>query len=89
MLIEVSKNKIPESDVIYEAEKVKVSKIKNTELTVGSYKDPYYKGEKEPAGYSENYIAEFISGNVGYRIKSENISQEEFIKILLSMPCFQ
>lgn len=31
LLIEVSKNKIPESDVIYEAEKVKVSKIKNTE----------------------------------------------------------
>lgn len=89
LYIEVSKNKIPESDTVYSYETTEKSKIGNTELTIGFYKAPYYDGEEEPTGYSEYFVAEFMVDNVGYRIKSENLSQEDFIKILTSIPVFQ
>ncbi|MDO5716937.1 MAG: hypothetical protein Q4Q17_03980 [Tissierellia bacterium] len=89
LYIEVSKNKIPESDILYSYETSEKSKISNTELTIGFYKAPYYDGKKEPAGYSECFVAEFMMDNVGYRVKSENLSQDDFIKILTSLPVFQ
>lgn len=89
LYIEVSKNKIPQSDTLYLYETTEKSKIGNTELTIGFYKAPYYDGKKEPAGYSECFFAEFMVDNVGYRVKSENLSQNDFIKILTSLPVFQ
>ena len=86
LLIEVSKDELPVADVLYSFDKVEVSKVKKNELTVGVYKAPYYDGDSKPAGYINQYIAEFIIDNVGYRIISENLSQEEFIKVLISMP---
>lgn len=89
LFVEVSKNKIPQADVIYNYDATEISKIKDYELTVGLYKMPYYEGNSEPAGHSEKYIAEFTIHNVGYRIISENLTQKEFIQVLLSMPVFQ
>lgn len=89
LYIEVSKNKIPASDIIYSYKTTKKSKIGNTELTIGFYKAPYYESTKEPMGYSKHFVAEFIADNVGYRIKSENLSQKDFIKILISLPIFK
>lgn len=89
LLIEVSKDELPVADVLYSFDKVEVSKAKKNELTVGVYKAPYYDGDSKPAGYINQYIAEFIIDNVGYRIISENLSQEEFIKVLISMPVFE
>ena len=89
LLIEVSKDELPVADVLYSFDKVEVSKVKKNELTVGVYKAPYYDGDSKPAGYINQYIAEFIIDNVGYRIISENLSQEEFIKVLISMPVFE
>lgn len=89
LYIEVSKNKIPQSDTFYSYETTEKSKINDTELTIGFYKAPYYNGKKEPAGYSECFVAEFMVENVGYRVKSENLSQNDFIKILTSLPVFQ
>lgn len=48
-----------------------------------------YEEDSEPAGHSEKYIAEFTIHDVGYRIISENLTQKEFIQVLLSMPVFQ
>ncbi len=89
LYIEVSKNKIPESDTVYSYKTTKKSKIGNIELTIGFYNAPYYKSSKECVGYSKHFVAEFIADNVGYRIKSENLSQEDFIKILTSISIFQ
>ncbi|MDO5734480.1 MAG: hypothetical protein Q4P08_05050 [Eubacteriales bacterium] len=89
LYIEVSKNKIPESDTLYLYETTEKSKISNTELRIGFYKAPYYEGKKEPAGYTECFVAEFMIDNVGYRVRSENLSQTDFIRVLTSLPVFQ
>lgn len=88
LLVEASKDDIPASDVGYIFETTKLSKIKDIELVIGGFNSPYYNGGTEPVGYSEIYVAEFIINNVGYRIKSQNLTQAEFIEVLTSMPVF-
>lgn len=34
-------------------------------------------------GYYDVYIAEFMLNDIGYYIKSENLTQEEFVNVLL------
>ncbi|MDE5823741.1 MAG: hypothetical protein K2H91_03525 [Lachnospiraceae bacterium] len=89
LIIEVSKNKVPESDTSYSFDTSEISYIGTYQITVGLYKKPYYNQESRSEGYIETYVAEFLIDGVGYRIISENLSQDEFVNVLLSIPLFQ
>lgn len=89
LIIEVSKNKVPESDISYSFDTTEISYIGTYQITVGLYKKPYYNQESRLEGYIETYVAEFLIDGVGYRIISENLSQDEFVNVLLSIPLFQ
>ncbi len=88
LCIEVSKDKLPETDTVYEYETTVESAIGDVALTIGFYEAPYYDGGTGPAGYSEYFVAECVVDGVGYRVKSKNISQEDFIKVVTSLPVF-
>ena len=59
------------------------------EKRIGAYQSPYYEGGDQPAGYVPCYVAEFMDQDVGYRVRSENLTQQEFIDVLHSLPVFQ
>ncbi len=89
LVIEVSKHKLPQSDVLYHYDTTEASTLQSIPLTIGAYQYPYYEGGDQPAGYVPCYVAEFMDQDVGYRVKSENLTQQEFIDVLHSLPVFQ
>lgn len=89
LVIEVSKHKLPQSDVLYHYDTTEASTLQSIPLTIGAYQSPYYEGGDQPAGYVPCYVAEFMDQDVGYRVRSENLTQQEFIDVLHSLPVFQ
>lgn len=89
LVIEVSKHKLPQSDVLYHYDTTEASTLQSIPLTIGAYQSPYYEGGNQPAGYVPCYVAEFMDQDVGYRVRSENLTQQEFIDVLHSLPVFQ
>ncbi len=89
LVIEVSKHKLPQSDVLYHYDTTEASTLQSIPLTIGAYQSPYYEGSDQPAGYVPCYVAEFMDQDVGYRVRSENLTQQEFIDVLHSLPVFQ
>ncbi len=89
LVIEVSKHKLPQSDVLYHYDTTEASTLQSIPLTIGAYQSPYYEGGDQPAGYVPCYVAEFMDQDVGYRVRSENLTQQEFIDVLRSLPVFQ
>ena len=79
LVIEVSKHKLPQSDVLYHYDTTEASTLQSIPLTIGAYQSPYYEGGDQPAGYVPCYVAEFMDQDVGYRVRSENLTQQEFI----------
>ena len=89
LVIEVSKHKLPQSDVLYHYDTTEASTLQSIPLTIGAYQSPYYEGGDQTAGYVPCYVAEFMDQDVGYRVRSENLTQQEFIDVLHSLPVFQ
>ncbi len=89
LVIEVSKHKLPQSDVLYQYDATEASTLQSIPLTIGAYQSPYYEGGDQPVGHVPCYVAEFMEQDVGYRVRSENLSQQEFIDVLCSLPVFQ
>ncbi len=88
--IEVEKGGLPIQCALYMTDKETSSNINGVEIAVGHRSMSYgpYVGEgegKTPAGYYDVYIAEFMHNNIGYHITSDNLTQEEFINVLLSI----
>jgi hypothetical protein len=85
--LEVSKERLPKADCFYIADNEKVSNINGHEVSVGYCVMTYgpYDENKNPSGYYDVYFADFIHEGTGYRIRASNLSQEEFIDILLSI----
>jgi hypothetical protein len=90
LTIEVGKGEVPFQCGLYFTESDTPSNINGNEVFVGYNKMSYgpYIGSGEqrtPAGYYDIYLAEFIYKGVGYFIEGENLTQEEFVNILLSI----
>ena len=95
LFIEVGKGEVPFQCGLYLAESETPSNIKGNEVFVGYHRmnyGPYtYSGDVKspetriPAGYYDVYFAEFMYNGVGYYVEAENLSQEEFVEILLSL----
>ena len=79
--VKVAKGELPFQCSLYETESKALSYINDTEIVVGHCKS----SNVTPEVYFDVYIAEFIYKDVGYYIKSENLTQEEFISVLLSI----
>lgn len=84
--VKVSKGKLPITCVILTSDTTINSDINGVEIGVGYLKQGYnYDNNGKPEGYTDVYMAEFLYKGIGYEITSNNISQEEFIKVLLSI----
>ena len=86
--IEVSKEKLPIQCAMYLNDEEIASDINGIKLAVGYCRmdyGPYSEKDKTPAGYYDVYVAEFMYKNIGYYVQSENLTQEEFINVLLSI----
>ncbi len=84
--VKVSKGKLPITCVILTSDTKVDSNINGVKIGVGHSKIGYnYNDNGKPEGYTDSYLAEFMYKGIGYQINSNNISQEEFIKVLLSI----
>lgn len=86
LLIEVTRDKLPVQDAVYVFAEQEASTVGECTITVGRYRKPY---GSDPNTYADQYVAEFMEGSVGYHVWSANLTQEEFIRVLLSLPVFQ
>jgi hypothetical protein len=77
--ITTAKGTIPNSDIIFFFDKENASKIKEITVNVG-YQPKEINDQK-----IDVYCAQFMYNNVGYYIESQCLTQEEFIKVLLSI----
>lgn len=66
----------------------RLSTINGYEILLGTFTTS--DKNKDPASKDHvHYAASFTANNVTYQITSDNLSQKEFVKILLSMPVFE
>jgi len=79
--VKVAKGELPFQCSLYETESKSLSFINDTEIIVGHCQ----LSNVTPEVYIDVYVAEFMYKDVGYHIKSENLTQEEFISVLLSI----
>lgn len=88
LVIEVDKGRLPIQCALYLTDTETPSNINGVEVVVGycsmSY-GPYIGEDKTPTGYYDIYIAEFMHNNIGYYIESANLTQEEFVNVLMSI----
>lgn len=86
--VSVSKGKLPLTDTVIDFDKAQESTLNGISLHLGysavEY-GPYDEKTKEAAGTFDEYVAEFMKDGIGYRIISQNLTQEEFIHALLSI----
>jgi hypothetical protein len=91
VFITAAKNAVPFRCYLISTDKIP-SMIHGVEVTAGHKKMPYGPftvtppGQANtPAGYYDLYIAEFVVDGIGYSIRSNNLTQEEFIHVLCSV----
>ena len=85
--VEVGKGGLPDRCGLYLTDAVGPSNIRGHPVYVGHCKatyGPYDPDTHEPAGTFDRYMAEFEKNGLGFAIASDNLTQEEFIQILLS-----
>lgn len=86
LTLTVSKDKLPIDCVLYIDGSEPVSNINGHEIRVGYQNMPTsFNENNEPTEFQTMYFSEFIYNGMGYRILSTNLSQEEFVNILLSI----
>jgi hypothetical protein len=85
--VKVSKGKLPRDCVLYRSNNQTESNINGHKLAVG-----YEKIKTDPSDESSGlqdsydlYFSEFIYDGIGYRVVSERLPQEEFVKVLQSI----
>lgn len=69
---------------------VKTSNIGGIEVTIGYRPMPYgpYDAQtKEPAGYYDVYVAEFVLDGIGIDVTAEQMPLEEVVKVVASVIC--
>jgi hypothetical protein len=92
LTVEANKGAIPFRCYLMGADEAVPSYINGTEVIIGYWQMQYGPftvtppGEPNtPAGYYDLYYAEFMLDGVGYYVRSENLTQEEFVNVLLSI----
>jgi len=92
LYIQVAKDSLPQQCSLYLTDTEAPSNIDGTDIVVGYCKMSYgpytvtAPGETSiTAGYYDLYIAEFVYDGIGYCVRSENLTQKEFIEVLLSI----
>ena len=86
--VKTAKGERPFQCALHHTETETLSNINGVDIIVGYTKlsyGPYIGEEKTPSGYYDIYLAEFMYGGNGYYIRGENLSQEEFVSVLLSI----
>lgn len=85
--IEAAKGKLPTQCAVYHADGAQISNIKGTPVEVTYTELGYgpYTQDHQPAGTYTVYRAMFIYDGIGYIVHGENITQEEFIRVLCSL----
>lgn len=96
LTIQVAKDRIPVSDLAYFPEGASELSWEGRALRYGSYQTDIAgestasdEGANLPAKDSEGtsyLVAEWMDHQVGYRLLGQNLSQEEFLKVLASIP---
>lgn len=85
--VEVGKGGLPDRCGLYLTDAAGPSSIGGHPVYVGHCKTtygPYDPDTHEPAGTFDRYVAEFEKDGLGFVLVSDNLTQEEFIRILLS-----
>lgn len=87
LTVEVSKGSLPIECGKYLSDKILKSNIGNVELQLEYVRTGYgpYDNDHNPSGYNDIYTAYFMYKDIGYKIQSTNLSQEEFIKVIMSV----
>lgn len=73
------------------AENMEASKIKDIDVMIGKREMPYgpftpvEDGPSIPSGYYDLFVAEFSYDGLNYQVISDNLTEEEFVKVLASM----
>ena len=90
--ISVSKVSSAQDDCIsIWAENMEASKINNIDVMIGKREMPYgpftpvEDGPGIPSGYYDLFVADFSYDGLNYQVISDNLTEEEFVKILASM----
>lgn len=88
LTMEVARDAVPLRDYGFLQEEETASYIGGVPLSVGravmTY-GPYDAETHAPAGSYDVYTAEFVYDGIGYFLYSDNLTQQEFIKILCSL----
>ena len=85
--VEAAKDRLPTQCAVYQADDARISIIKGTPVEVTCTELGYgpYTRDHQPAGTYVVYRAMFIYDGIGYVVHGENITQEEFIRVLCSL----
>lgn len=86
--IETAKGRPPFQCGIYLAEEEIKSTIGGVSILAGHCKSgygPYDAETHTPSGYNDIYFSEFTVDGIGYYVLAQNLTQEEFIRVLISM----
>lgn len=86
LTIEVAKDAPPFQCGLLQAESEETSNINGVDVTVGYQRlGTCYTEDHKPTKFSDIYFSEFVYQNVGFHVRSENLTQAEFVTVLIDM----
>ena len=87
LCIQVQRDRVPFQCGLYLPDAQTVSRVGTLEITVAHARMPQgpFEPRGVPSGYTDIYFASFVRDGLGYYVRSECLSQAEFIDVLLQL----
>ncbi|MEG0691462.1 MAG: hypothetical protein RR444_00050 [Oscillospiraceae bacterium] len=84
--VSVAKDKMPQEDMLYKSDTTKSSFLNGWTVTLSRIKKPYeFNDKNEITASFDRFVAEFVYNGVGYRVISDNLTQQEFTDVVSSL----